>query len=90
MNKYNIVLDSKTQYLANITIESDLTIEELNNMICKSAEKFIILDNCIININQILFINKYEDEESDNTKATYGDKLYNKLWDNLDNVIGNL
>ena len=86
MNKYNIVLDSKTQYLANITIESDLTIEELNNMICKSAEKFIMLDNCIINIDQILFINKYEDEESDNMKATYRDKLYNKLWDNLDKM----
>lgn len=85
MNKYNIVLDSKTQYLANITIESDLTIEELNNMICKSTEKFIILDNYIININQILFINKYEDEESDNMKATCRDKLYNKLWDNLNN-----
>lgn len=85
MNKYNIVLDSKTQYLANITIKSDLTIEELNNMICKSAEKFIMLDNCIINIDQILFINKYEDEESDNMKATCRDKLYNKLWDNLNN-----
>lgn len=85
MNKYNIVLDSKTQYLANITIKSDLTIEELNNMICKSTEKFIMLDNCIINIDQILFINKYEDEESDNMKATCRDKLYNKLWDNLNN-----
>ena len=86
MNKYNIVLDSKTQYLANITIKSDLTIEELNNIICKSTEKFIILDNCIININQILFINKYEDEESDNMKTAYRDKLYNKLWDNLDKM----
>ena len=86
MNKYNIVLDSKTQHLANITIESDLIIEELNNMICKSTEKFIMLDNCIINIDQILFINKYEDEESDNIKAAYRDKLYNKLWDNLDKM----
>lgn len=58
MNKYKIIFNSINQYI-DINIKSDLSIEELNRLIhvsINNSKKFIILDNCIINIDQILYI----------------------------------